>query len=202
MRLPAGRLDAPFAPPLEKLPDFAPGRPAGLLLPPKAGFGFHPVPVRRSVRASSLRGRNPSRCDPGLLLGRAPPARGLPVLVVKGRARPPCERKGLTPLERSPCGLVPSERPPPERSKEGRPRAWPILTGPVCRWPALSGPTLSGPIWSGAIRAPPILSGSVDLGPLSAFKALNRFDLQPGWPAWGPALRSRQPVAAVPGVEA
>ena len=38
---------------------------------------------------------------PDLLLGRAPPARGLPLLVVKGRARPPSPRKGLAPPERA-----------------------------------------------------------------------------------------------------
>ena len=37
---------------------------------------------------------------PGLLLCLAPPGRGLPLLVVKGRARPLSLRKGLGALER------------------------------------------------------------------------------------------------------
>jgi hypothetical protein len=50
--------------------------------------GFHPTDEDLSVWA------------PGLLLGRAPPARGLPLLVVKGRASPPSPRKGREELER------------------------------------------------------------------------------------------------------
>ena len=37
----------------------------------------------------------PGDLKEGLLLGRAPPARGLPLLVVNGRASPPSLRKGL-----------------------------------------------------------------------------------------------------------
>lgn len=56
--------------------------------------GFHPTDENLSAGASDLNG------FPGLLLGRAPPARGLPLLVVKGRAKPPSPRKGLVVLGR------------------------------------------------------------------------------------------------------
>jgi len=51
-------------------------------------------------------GFRPADADlsPGLLLGRAPPGRGIPLLVVKGRARPPSLRKGLDALGRSEAG--------------------------------------------------------------------------------------------------
>lgn len=53
---------------------------------------------------------------PGLLLGRAPPARGLPLLVLKGRAKPPSLRNGGPELER-PAPEVPAlDRPGPLRS--------------------------------------------------------------------------------------
>ena len=75
--------------------------------------GFHPTDEDLSAEA------------PDLLLGRGPPARGLPLLVVNGRARfpggPPSERKD----GREELGRPPPERPGPERvglvlSKLGR----------------------------------------------------------------------------------
>jgi len=53
-----------------------------------------------------------------LLLGRAPPARGLPLLVVKGRERPPSPRKG--PAERSELERSELELPEVERPELGR----------------------------------------------------------------------------------
>jgi hypothetical protein len=73
---------------------FAPNLPPGLALKPglaepKLGFGFQPG-------------------LPGLLLGRAPPARGLPLLVVEGRE--PSGRAGREKLGRP--GLGPPENGP------------------------------------------------------------------------------------------
>lgn len=113
--------------------DFPPalGRPAGL--PPKLGLGFQPV-------FFSPRGLSPER--PGLLLGRAPPARGLPLLVVKGRASPSLLRGGRCGPEssvRGRLGRLPSKlgRSLPGRPKLGRP----VLGLPV---PGRENPERSG----------------------------------------------------------
>ena len=93
--------------------------PPGFAAPLKFGFGFQPPPVLRSpvLRSAAwppLRGAPASRLSglpakgllepklgraasgrpPGLLFGRAPPARGLPLLVVKGRGNPVSPRNG------------------------------------------------------------------------------------------------------------
>lgn len=98
------------------------------------GLGFQPVllPVR-GANEPSPSARRKGRFGPvgldsngrlgaaleGLLLGRAPPARGLPLLVVKGRARPPSLRRGRAELERPvlgrPAPVLPElDRPEPE----------------------------------------------------------------------------------------
>ena len=97
--------------------ELPPGLPPKLGLPPKAGLGFHPVPVRRSDEGPEERGPDFGRSlAPGLLLGRAPPGRGLPLLVVKARGSPPSLRNGRDELLRPP-----SVRGGPERPVEGRP---------------------------------------------------------------------------------
>jgi len=67
-------------------------------------LGFHPVDE----------GLSPVR--PGLLLGRAPPARGLPLLVVKGRGIPPSPRK-----ERDEPARSELDRPEPDGGALERP---------------------------------------------------------------------------------
>ena len=84
---------------LAEPPGFAPKDRAGAPVfgrPP----GFHPVDD----------GLSPVR--PGLLLVRAPPARGLPLLVVNGRGIPLSPRKG-----RDEAGLSELDRPVPEGRK-------------------------------------------------------------------------------------
>jgi len=86
--------------------------------------GFHPVDEGLSDEGLSPLGR-------GLLLGRAPPARGLPLLVVNGRANPPSPRKGREELGRGEPGrsepalseldLSELDRPEPDGRKLGDP---------------------------------------------------------------------------------
>ena len=78
-----------------------------------------------------------SRVAERLLLGRAPPARGLPVLVVKGRERSPSARGGRpAPNSRAPvrpgppAGRAPLGRSKEGRSKRGRSGSW---AGPPIR---------------------------------------------------------------------
>lgn len=115
---PAAGFRSPPVLPLKPGPDFEnpPGlapkavfaRPPEAGLPAPPGFGFHP----------GFLVEGPER----LLLGRAPPARGLPVLVVKGRERSPSARGGRP----APNSRAPVRRGPPlgrallGRSKEGR----------------------------------------------------------------------------------
>jgi hypothetical protein len=90
-------------------PDFEkpPGR--GFENPP--GFGFENPPVRGLDAPPGLK---------GLLDGRAPPALGLPLLVVKGRAMPPSPRGELGLLDPSaPPRPGPLGRPEPARSNRG-----------------------------------------------------------------------------------
>lgn len=77
--------------------------------------GPEPRPAPELRPAPAPYDRPPS--FPGLLLGRAPPARGLPLLVVKGRARLSSVRGGREgpALERPGA----AGRPEPERSKRG-----------------------------------------------------------------------------------
>jgi hypothetical protein len=194
----------------------------------KFGLGFHPEPLLRTGRVSSLRGRNPSepsdrgepsvraangrgglpeaalpassrpkgrlagapeRPDPrpasllsngrlpklgreseplrgplrpapapyerppslpGLLLGRGPPARGLPLLVVNGRAKPPSLRKGLAELD-----LPVSARPGTGRLEfalVGRSVRGESTIGSICSLNDFFGPRSSSD--SGAARRP------------------------------------------------
>jgi hypothetical protein len=104
-----GRLDGP--PGFESNERFGAPEYGRLPLPP-----FHPTDEDLSVGA------------PDLLLGRAPPARGLPLLVVKGRARPPSPRNGRgepgrSEPERSKLGRTVLDRPPPERPAPERPKS-------------------------------------------------------------------------------
>ena len=65
--------------------------------------------------------RPPEAVFRGLLLGRAPPALGTPLLVVKGRERPPSPRKGLAAPDRgSESGDSEAERLGRGRSEYGR----------------------------------------------------------------------------------
>jgi len=57
---------------------------------------------------------------PDLLLGRAPPARGLPLLVVKGRDCPPSPRKGFAAGRLDDVGLSKLGRLGRGRSEYGR----------------------------------------------------------------------------------
>ena len=100
--------------------------------------GFHPVDE----------GLSPVR--PGLLFGRAPPARGLPLLVVNGRANPPSPRKGRDELGRggpersepglSELGLSELDRPEPD----GRELGGPDLNGRALAWPEPERPPEAG----------------------------------------------------------
>ena len=105
-----GLADPPgFAPPLGLEPNDRAGAPV-FDRPP----GFHPV-----EEGLSPVGR-------GLLFGRAPPARGLPLLVVNGRANPPSPRKGRDELgrdepDRSEPDLSELDRPGPDGRKLGDP---------------------------------------------------------------------------------
>ena len=102
-------------------------------LPP--GFGFHPEPDG----------------FPGLLLGLAPPARGLPLLVVNGLARPPSLRNGRGDSLRPPPSLPELARP-----KLARPDPAPPLGRPV----PLRPPSLRGVNGRGLnCRGPPLRSG-------------------------------------------
>jgi hypothetical protein len=68
-----------------------------LFLPPKDGLGFHPPPALRPDPVSPPAGpaeKGRPAALPGLLLGRGPPARGLPLLVNAAREGPPSLRKG------------------------------------------------------------------------------------------------------------
>ena len=114
-----GRLPLPpFHPEDEDLSVGAPGffHPTDEDLSAGAPDFFHPTDEDLSVGA------------PDLLLGRAPPARGLPLLVVKGRARPPSPRNGRgepgrSEPERSKLGRTELDRPPPERPAPARPKS-------------------------------------------------------------------------------
>ena len=149
---PLGRPEAGFRPPVLPLkpgPDFE--NPDGLApkadferppeegLPAPPGFGFHAgLPVDDG----------PER----LLLGRAPPARGLPVLVVKGRERSPSARGGRPdPNSRAPMrlpGREPLGRSNDGRSKRGRSglgRSCPVRSDLGRSEPAPSGLGLNWP---------------------------------------------------------
>ena len=99
-------------------PDF--GEPPGLGLnrapegglpgPPYLGLGFQPGFHPTDESAAADLGA------PGLVPGGAPPARGFPLLVVKGRAEPASPRKGR--LEAGPLELTLSA---PGRLGLGRP---------------------------------------------------------------------------------
>ena len=131
-RLPPGRpvggFRLPPVLPLKPGPDL--GKPPDLGL--EAGFerpaeGGLPAPVDLDFQAG-FPVDDPER----LLLGRAPPGRGLPVLVVKGRERSPSGRGGWPapnsrgperpepPLGRAPLGRTTDGPPGNGRSKRGR----------------------------------------------------------------------------------
>lgn len=58
------------------------------------GLPLKPEPFGPDLEKPPVRGLDDPPGLNGLLLGRAPPARGLPLLVVKGRARPLSPRGG------------------------------------------------------------------------------------------------------------